>query len=334
VTSPLRPGRTATVRAGALLAALGLVAGACSRTDVPESLAGPTTSTTAPAAPRPDTPGCDPETVTQSLRPDAAAVAAAETGDIPPGSYMAEIRDRGRLRVGVDTSTLQFSSVDPSTGEFEGFDIDIATEIAIALFGSPDAVEFVAIPYSERVNVLTGDNQVDIVVDTFTINCARDAEIDFSSQYFASYQKLLVRIDDDADAIEDLADRRVCAAAGSTSIENILLLEEPRPEAVGVINQADCLVLIQQGQVDAISTDDTILAGMVAQDPNLQVVGDGFSEEPYGVGLPPDRPEFVRYVNAVLEQVRSSGRWTDLYDQWLFDLLDVDADPPPAQYRD
>lgn len=326
--------RSATVVAPVLALAVGLVATACARTEVPAAMPGPTTTTTAAPAPRPETPGCDEATVIRSLRPDAAAVAAVETGTVAPDSYMAGILDRGRLRVGVDTSTLQFSSVDPFTGDFEGFDIDIAREVADALFGSPDAIELVAIPYSERVAVLAADEPVvDIVVDTFTINCARDAEIDFSSEYFTSRQKLLVRLDSDATGIEDLAGRPVCAAAGSTSIENILALDEPRPVAVPVTNQADCLVLLQQGQVEAISTDDTILAGMAAQDPNLRIVGDGFSAEPYGIGLPPDHPEFVRYVNAVLEQVRSSGRWKELYDWWLADLLG-ESTPPDAAYKD
>jgi polar amino acid transport system substrate-binding protein len=325
-----------TVPAAVLLAAVGLVATACGQTAVPPALGGPTTtSTTQATASRPDTPGCDPATVTESLRPDTATTAAVENGTVEPGSYMAEILERGRLRVGVDTSTLQFSSVNPFTGEFEGFDIDIAREIAAALLGSPDKVEFVAIPYSQRVQVLAADPPVvDIVVDTFTINCARDAEIDFSSEYFTSTQKLLVRVDSEATSIDEMGpEHRVCAAANSTSIENLAALPEPRPQAVPVVDQADCLVLLQQGRVDAVSTDDTILAGMVAQDPNIVIVGDGFSQEPYGVGLPPDRPEFVRYVNAVLEQVRSSGRWTELYDTWLFDLLGVDADPPAAEYK-
>jgi polar amino acid transport system substrate-binding protein len=176
---------------------------------------------------------------------------------------------------------------------------------------------------------------VDIVVDTFTINCDREAQIDFSTEYFTSTQKLLVRVDSPATGIGDLtAEDKVCAAANSTSIENLSALPEPRPQAVPVVDQADCLVLLQQGRVDAVSTDDTILAGMVDQDPNLEIVGDGFSEEPYGVGLPPDRPEFVRFVNAVLDQVRSSGRWTQLYDEWLFELLGQDAEPPAAQYED
>jgi polar amino acid transport system substrate-binding protein len=322
-------------RAAVALAVAGLVAGACSQTDVPASLPGPTTTTTEPDPPPVETPDCDPATVTRSLPPDAAALAALESGEFDPTSMMAEIRDRGRLRVGVDTSTLRFSHVNPSTGGFEGFDIDIAREIAAALFGSPDKIEFVAIPYSERVNVLVA-SEVDIVVDTFTINCVREEQIDFSTEYFTSSQKLLVPLDAGVTRIEDLAGEPVCAAAGSTSIDNINALpEDQRPVAVGVTEQADCLVLLQQGRVAGISTDDTILAGMVAQDPNVTIVGEPFSAEPYGVGLPPDREEFVRYVNAVLDRVRSSGRWTELYNQWLAGLLpEQNVTPPAAQYED
>ena len=329
--------RAGLVRGLALASAAGLALGACAHTDVPESLPGPTTSTTEAAeAPPPAPAGCTAATVTASLRPTGPAGT-----DVPPGSYMAAIRQRGRLRVGVDTSSLLFSIVDPSTGEFEGFDIDIAKQVAVALFGeaSPDTIEFVAIPYSERLNVLTttdddGVPLVDLVADTFTINCRRDADIDFSTQYFTSVQKLLVPDDlPDDTTISDLGpDQKVCAAAGSTSIDNLNALPEPRPQVVGVTDQADCLVLLQQGQVDAISTDDTILAGMVAQDPNVKIVGEGFSAEPYGLGLPPDRPEWVRYVNAVLEDVRTSGLWDQLYDKWLLDQLGVDAAPPAPAY--
>ena len=335
------------VLAGAVGLVVATALAACGGADVPGSLPGPTTSTTetpAPAAEAQD-PGCtNRETdregnVVQSLRPDAAAQSALATRRFPAGSYMATIQANGRLRVGVDVSTNLFSSVDPRTGEFEGFDADIAREMAIALFGSPTAVEFVAIPYSQRVQILApeggGPPGVDMVIDTFTINCAREDRIDFSSEYFTSTQKLLVRVDDPADSIDDLGGRRVCAAANSTSIENLAGLPDPKPVPVAVTDQADCLVLLQQGQVDAISTDDTILAGMAAQDPNVEIVGDPFSAEPYGIGLPPDHPEYVRFVNAALEQVRSSGRWAELYAHWLSVLpSETGGQPPVAQYED
>ena len=331
------PSSTRGRRRGAGLAAIALtsalLAGACAA-DVPESLPGPTTTTTEPPSPAAEAqdPTCTPDNVTQSLRPDAAADQALATRTFPAGSYMQTIRDRGRLRVGVDTSTILFSSVNPRSGDFEGFDVEIAREMALALLGSRDAVQLVAIPYSARVDVLA-EGQVDMVVDTFTINCVRDDRIDFSSQYFESTQKLLVRVDDPSTGIADFGGRRVCAAAGSTSADNLRALPAPAPRVVEVTDQADCLVLLQQGQVEGISTDDTILAGMQAQDPNVRIVGDAFSAEPYGIGLPPNHPEYVRFVNAALEQVRSSGRWTELYDEWLSGLPGPNQ-PPPAAYED
>jgi polar amino acid transport system substrate-binding protein len=316
-------------RLAGLVVALGLAVG-CTQTDVPESLPRPTTPTTAaPAEPAPAPAGCSEDTVTQSLRPDGRPA----TTEVDPGSYMATIRARGRLRVGVDTSTLLFSSVNPRTGGFEGFDIEIAEEVSTALFGTPDAIEFVAIPKSERVDVLLGDDPVDLVADTFTINCARAAEIDFSSVYFTSHQKLLVRTDEPATSVDELADDdKVCAPAGSTSLRNLEALPDP-PDVVAPPSQGECLVKLQQGEVAAVSTDDTILAGMVAQDPNLHIVGEPFSDEPYGLGLPPDRPEWVRYVNAVLEDVIASGRWSELYDELFLDRMG-EADPPVAVYQD
>lgn len=330
--------------AGAVVLVLGAVAALVlpsilNQTDVPPSLPGPTSSTTEAAATQP-APDCG--VAEASLRPDGPA-----TTTVPSGSYMDEIKARGRLRVGVDVSKLQFSSVNPLTGGFEGFDVDIAREVANALFGDPGAIEFVAIPSSERQNVLTDDPavgdqafagvSVDLVADTFTITCARRQNIDYSTEYFTSAQRLLVRSDSEADAIEDMGGEKVCAAAGSTSIDTINNLPDPRPIAVPVTEQADCLVMLQQGEVAAISTDDTILAGMAAQDPNVKIVGPALSTEPYGLGLPKGHPEWVRYVNAVLEDVRASGRWAALYDQWLAEALggtEASRTPPPAVYSD
>jgi len=293
------------------------------RIGVPAALPGPTTSTTAAPTPAPPPVRC--ANAVASLRP-----AGPSGTTVAPGSYMARIRQRGRLRVGVDASTLLFSSVNPTTGQLEGFDIDVARRVATALFGRPDAVEFVVIPYSERLNVLVA-GKVDLVADTFTINCTRRQTIDFSSEYFTSGQRLLVRSDDRAKDIAGMAHRRVCAAAGSTSVENLEKLPAPRPVIVPVVDQADCLVLLQQGKVDGISTDDTILAGMAVQDPNVKVVGPPFSSEPYGLGLPKGHPEWTRYVNGVLEDLRGSGGWATIYGHWLGSLGPTPR-PPAAVY--
>jgi polar amino acid transport system substrate-binding protein len=340
-----RPRRT-LARAAALAVGLALGAGACAHTDVPDDLPGPTTPTTpTTAAPTPAPAGCS----DVEGQPGWAGESLAPTNglEVVPGSLTDTIKRRGYLRVGVDTSTRLFSSVDPATGEFEGFDIDVARAVAEALFGeaNDDTLRLVAIPYSQRVQVLSGEGyggepQVDMVVDTFTINCRRDQEIDFSSQYFSSGQKLLVPTSlPSTTTIEDLnGDSTVCAPYGSTSIANLAdtaLVGDDPPEVRGVDSQADCLVLLQQGKVDALSGDDTVLAGFVDQDPNVHIVGDAFTEEPYGIGLPPDQGDWVRYVNAALEDFRSSGGWMASYDRWLGDALERgDVQPPVAQYRD
>jgi polar amino acid transport system substrate-binding protein len=311
-----------------VLFAVAVVPHSFARVDVPPDLPGPTTTTTEQAAPP-----AAPVTCTNpaaSLRPEAS---------LPPGSYVdTVIRPRGRLRVGVDVSKQLFTSFNPLTKQFEGFDIDVAKQVATSIFGTPDAIEYVAIPTSERLNVLTGQATsvapVDMVADTFTMTCARLNDIDFSTEYFTAGQRLLVRNDDPTTSIDQMGpDRKVCAAAGSTSVDTILALAN-HPEVVQVTQQADCLVLMQQGVVDAVSTDDTILAGMVAQDPNLRVVGPRISSEPYGIGLPKGHPEWVRYVNAVLDDMRTSGRWNELYNFYLAGALGPSPGPPAPVYSD
>jgi polar amino acid transport system substrate-binding protein len=95
----------------------------------------------------------------------------------------------------------------------------------------------------------------------------------------------------------------------------------------------DCLVAMQQGEADGATGDDTVLAGLAAQDPNTEVVGTTFTDEPYGLGMAKDRVDFVRFVNGVIEEMRTDGRWKDIYSKWLVGVLSPTViDPPPALY--
>ncbi|MGH3433830.1 MAG: glutamate ABC transporter substrate-binding protein [Thermocrispum sp.] len=255
---------------------------------------------------------------TASLRPRGTAT--------PEGSTMAEIRERGKLIVGVDQNTFLFGFRNPTTGRLEGFDIDIATAVAEQLLGSADKIQFRAITSQQRIEALKSGS-VDIVVRTMTINCERRKEIEFSSVYFVAGQRVLVQKTSDYDSLADLGKKKVCAASGSTSLRNIAEAES-QPVPVSVDNWSDCLVMMQQGQVEAISTDDTILAGMAQQDPTLEVVGERFTTEPYGIGIPKENDDMVRYVNAVLEKVRD-GSWQSSYDRWLEPVLGAGSPPKP-----
>ena len=325
------------MRMAALLTAVALAAAGCTSTEEvgdrrsapggPPMPGGAAVMSDLPA-PGADT-GCggDP---TASLRPDGPPPAP---GEFPPNSAMQRIHARGKLIVGVDQNTYQFGYRDPSTGELQGFDIDMAKEIAKAIFGTPKAIQFKVLTSAQRVPaVKNGD--VDLVVETMTINCERRKDVEFSSVYYLAGQRVLVKKESPFDSIESLAGKKVCAAKGSTSIARIVNLPiEPPVIGIGVDGWTDCLVMLQQNQVDAVSTDDTILAGLRAQDPFTEVVGTPFASEPYGMAISKNAPEFTRFVNAVLEQLRSGGRWMEIYNFWLKDLLGPTAAPPPAKYR-
>lgn len=264
----------------------------------------------------------------QSRRPDGALPAP---GDMPAASTMARIQAAGLLTVGVDQNTFNFGYREPDTGEIVGFDIDMAHAIAEAIFGDPKKVKLRAITSAQRTEVLR-NGDVDIVIRTMSITCDRLKDVDFSSVYYEAGQRVLVKKESDHTGIDSLGGKKVCATEGSTSLRNIAAAPS-KPIPVQVRNWTDCLVLLQQHQVDAVSTDDTILAGLVAQDPTTHVVGEPFYTEPYGMAIPKGEPDFVRFVNGVIEQTRTNGDWVRSYDRWMKPLLNVAAQPPVARYQ-
>jgi polar amino acid transport system substrate-binding protein len=270
---------------------------------------------------------CDP---TASIRPQGPPPAP---GDFPDGSAMAKIYARGTLIVGVDQNTYQFGYRDPLTGQLQGFDIAMAQEIAKAIFGDPSKIQYKVLTSADRVPALKS-HRVDLVVQTMTITCDRWKDVNFSSVYYMAGQKVLVKTNSDYKSIQDLGGKTICASKGSTSIANIVNAPvNPKPIGMQVPNWTDCLVMLQQNQVDAISTDDTILAGLAKQDPFTKVLPTAMTEEPYGMAMQREQTDFVQFVNSVLDQMRSNGRWTQIYNEWLSDLLGPNATPPPAKYK-
>jgi polar amino acid transport system substrate-binding protein len=244
---------------------------------------------------------------------------------------VANIRSRGRLIVGLDIGSNLFSFRDPITGEITGFDVDIASEIARDIFGTPSQVEYRILSSADRVAALQND-QVDVVVKTMTITCERKKQVNFSTVYFNANQRIMAPRDSTIAQPSDLSGKRVCVAKGTTSLQRIQRIS-PSPIIVAVVTWADCLVALQQRQVDAVSTDDSILAGLVAQDPYLHIVGPSLSEEPYGIGINLRDTGLVRFVNGTLERVRRDGTWNTLYRKWLTVLGPAPAAPVP-RYSD
>lgn len=315
----------ARMRASLVAVALVVLAG-CGYSDtvVPEAVA-PSVAAPASVAPCEDT--GDP---TRSYAPLPGGVPAP--GDVPAGSTMAKIRDRGFLIAGVSGDSYLLGSRNPFTGKVEGFDIDMVDQVAAAIFGTAQGhVQLRVISAADRIPLLqSGD--VDIVARNMTINCSRWEQMAFSAEYFHSGQKVLVAKGSGIDRVEDLAGKRVCAPAGTTSLDQI---QEVAPDAVPVVaaNHTGCLLKFQNGEADAITGDDTVLAGLVAQDPYAEVLaGKALTDEPYGIGMNADDVDLVRFVNAVLERMREDGSWQKSYDRWLEPSLDAPATQPTPVY--
>lgn len=281
-----------------------------------------------------------PKESTDDGTPAAAAsctTTAADLRSFDPsragGAAVNRIKQAGVLKVGVSADTWLLGARNASTNKIEGFDIDIAQRIADEL-----GVRLVTrvINAAERIPLLEDKaHPIDLVVRNMTINCSRWEKIAFSAEYYHAGQKVLLRSDLAAkySGPQDLDGVKVCAPAGTTSIDNIREIQ-PKAVAEPADTHTGCLVKFQQGAVDAITGDDTVLAGLVAQDKIYAVVPvqKALTDEPYGVGANQGDTDLVAFINAVLQEMRSDGTWQKSYDKWLRPALKVDATPFQPAY--
>jgi polar amino acid transport system substrate-binding protein len=281
----------------------------------------------APAASVPPGPGCS--NLKASLRPPATVPGP---GAIPPGSYMAQIKRRGYLIAGVNSANLDFGYLNPATGQIEGFEIDLVKQVVRAIFGNDDSSHYrlVALTVPQRLPFVQA-GRVDIAVDAITITCQRKQQVDFSTVYYDAKQRVLVPSNSSARSIAAFAGKPVCASAQSTPIQVMNALPHP-PRTVGLPQAIDCLVALQEGRIDAISTDDSILLGFKTQDPNTKIIGASLADVPYGMVISKAHPDFVRFVNGVIAELRADGTWRRLFDNWLGHIPGSNPTLPAAQY--
>jgi ABC-type amino acid transport substrate-binding protein len=246
-----------------------------------------------------------------------------EVEEFPADTTMGKIQKAGKLIAGVKYDVPPFGFVDPQTDEVKGFDVDIAQEIADRLGVELDAIEAIS---DNRIPFLK-DGTVDIVASTMTITTDRDVEIDFSEPYYIANGRILVS--KDTTGIETLADlkgKSACTALGST-YEGLLKdaggIDVQLPETY-----SECFELIQNGSVDAVVTDDVILTGMIIQDDSLHLVGEDLTVEPYGIGIPEGDTEMQEFVNGVLAELYENGRYAEIYEEWVGQYTETDAEIP------
>jgi glutamate transport system substrate-binding protein len=215
-------------------------------------------------------------------------------------------------------------------GTMSGFDVDVATYVAQELGYTPENIEWKESPSGQRETLIQND-QVKFIAATYSITDARKEKVDFAGPYLVTGQSLLVRADNtDITGPESLENnKKLCSVTGSTPAQRI------KDEYPGVqLQQYDtysaCIEALKSGQIDAVTTDEVILAGYAAQSPGaFKIVGEPFSEERYGIGLKKGDTELQSKINAAIEKMESSGAWKEAFDKNL-GPAGITAPTPPS----
>ncbi|MFI9208323.1 glutamate ABC transporter substrate-binding protein [Streptomyces sp. NPDC053253] len=263
-------------------------------------------------------------------QPDQLPVYQVQSGfTLPDSRTWNRAKKRGRLVVGAKEDQPYMGEKDPATGRYSGFDIEIAKMMAASLGFEPADVEFRTIASANRETALQ-NGQIDYYVGTYTINDNRKKLVGFAGPYYEAGQSLLVRTDEnDIAGPQDLAGKRVCSAAGSTPYQRIEQ-DYPKAELVAYDTYSVCVDNLLTYQVDAVTTDDTILMGYAAKVPDeLKVVGKPFSEEPYGIGVPRGDDALRFALDDAIAAHEKNGDWKKAYGATL-GLSGVPAPTPPA----
>lgn len=307
----------------ALLLALALVAAACGESD--------------PALE--EAAGGDSEPAAGDSEPAAGDSEGSESAGGGPsefeeGTKMAEIAEEGVLTVGTkyDQPLFGLASLE---GEPEGFDVEIAKLVAEAIFGEATVGENIVFQEAVSANrePFIQDGTVDMVVATYTINDARKEVVDFAGPYYVAGQDIMVPAGNPMGimGVEDLNGMRVCTVNGSTSLENVM---EQAPEAdLSILfdTYSQCAEAMADGRVDAVTTDNVILSGLVFEsDGAYELVGQTFTDEPYGIGIEKGADEFRTFINDVLEESYENGDWAAAFEETVGQVEEETPEPPPV----
>ena len=262
-----------------------------------------------------------------------AAGPAVATGVKLQGSpTFDKITQRGRVVIGVKEDQPGLGFKDATTGQYSGFDIEMARLVAAQLGFGPDKIDYKAVPSAAREDTISR-GEVDYYVGTYTINDNRKQRVSFAGPYYQAGQTILDRQDESAITGKDtLKGHKVCSVTGSTPIKRVQDQKLTEPEnIVQFQTYSQCVDQLLNKQVDAVTTDDAILAGYAAQQPGkMKVVGQPFSQEPYGIGLAHDDTVLRGKINDVLQAAETDGTWKKIYDETL-GKSGATATPPALQ---
>jgi len=261
---------------------------------------------------------------------DEAEAPEVEQTEFAAGSTMAKLQEAGEITIGTKFDQPLFGQVDVD-GDPQGFDVEMGKLIAAKLGISEDNITWTETVSANREPFIES-GEVDVVIATYTINDARKEVISFAGPYYEAGQDLLVLAGnpEGIEGPEDLTGKAVCTVSGSTSEKNIA---EYTTNVIATGGYADCLEPLRTGAVVAVTTDNVILAGLADQNsPEFEVVGNPFTEEPYGIGLAKDDTDFRNFINDVLEESYEDGTWAEAWENTAGVVLDTPEPPAVDRY--
>src|SRR5262245_43226613 len=245
------------------------------------------------------------------------------------GSTMDKLNKAQKIRIGTkyDQPGFGLTGLD---GKPAGFDVEIGKIIAAELGIAADKITWMETQSRIREEVLETD-QVDIVVATYTINDARKQRIDFAGPYYVAGQDIMVAAKDNSiKSVTDLNGKRVCSVQGSTSVNNVRQ-KAPQAQVTEYDVYSKCADDLRNGRVDAVSTDNVILIGLIADSNGaFKLVGNPFTQEPYGIGLKKGDQALRDFVNDVLEKIADNGDWAAAFKKTVGTVVDDVPEPPPV----
>ncbi|MBD8703318.1 MULTISPECIES: glutamate ABC transporter substrate-binding protein [Frigoribacterium] len=266
---------------------------------------------------------------TDSAAPDSA-VEVEEVSDFEDGTTMARLAEAGEITIGTKFDQPLFG-LDDGSGNPQGFDAEIGKLVAAKLGIPADGITWVETVSANREPFIQ-NGDVDLVIATYTINDERKKVVSFAGPYYQAGQDLLV-LEGNPDGIEgaeDLEGKAVCTVSGSTSEANIA---EYTDDIIATDTYSNCLEPLRTGAVAAVTTDNVILAGLADQNEGeFEVVGEPFTEEPYGIGLALDDTDFRMFINDTLEEAEDDGTWDELWESTAGAVLETPEPPAIDRY--
>jgi glutamate transport system substrate-binding protein len=256
-------------------------------------------------------------------------VEVADDPTFDSGTAMADLADSGKVKIGVKTDQPGIGFQEPGADAPTGFDIEMGRILAAGLGIEDGDIEWIETVSANREPFLQ-KGTVDFVIASYSITDERKAIVGQAGPYYVTGQQLLVR-EEDKDTIttpEDTKGKKVCSVTGSTSLQR--MVDDYGSEPVPFATYSECVDQLKNGTVDAVTTDGAILLGYAAEDPDeLEVVGEPFSEERYGVGYNKDKPELCQYITDTLQDAMDDGTWAKAFESTLGES-GVDTPEPPA----